>query len=73
MTHDSGHIGIGRYLSRRLLPLSVGVGLLITLLAPATYWLMTHREHQRQANHQAEDLAKEFRDLALKSPDLWKY
>ena len=73
MRQESGHIGIGSYLSRRLLPLSAGVGLLIALLAPATYWLLTHQEQQRQADVHAEELAGKFRDLALEAPELWKY
>lgn len=73
MRQESGHIGIGAYLSRRLLPLSAAVGLLIALLAPTTYYLITHHEQQRQADLHAEELAGKFRDLALEAPELWKY
>src|SRR6185369_6305340 len=64
---------IGRYLSERLLPLAAGIALLITLLAPLTYWSIAHSDNQRRAEFYAEDLAQRFAELALEAPELWQY
>jgi len=72
-TKCSEQIGIGHYLSRRLLPLSAGIGLLIAFLAPVTYWFIAHYNHQQNTSHYAEELADKFREMALEAPELWKY
>jgi PAS domain S-box-containing protein len=73
MTNGLPYIGIKQHLSRRLLPLTILVGLLLALCAPLTYWIITHRNLQHMADLYAEDLADKFKTLALDSPGLWKY
>lgn len=66
-------IGIKQQLARRLLPLAVGIGLLIALVAPLTYWLIEHRNLQHVADLYASDLAEKLREVAKETPELWKY
>lgn len=73
MTQASEEIRMVQYLRRRLLPLAAGIGLLLTLLGPLTYWIIEHRNLHRVAHLYAEDLAEKFQRLALESPGLWKY
>ncbi len=73
MTKASENIRLVQYLRRRLLPLAVGIGLLLTLLGPLTYWLIEHRSLHRVTRIYAEDLAEHFQHLILESPELWKY
>ncbi|KAF0219876.1 MAG: sensory box/ggdef domain [Geobacteraceae bacterium] len=73
MTQGSGNIGIGRQLSRRLLPLSAGIWLLISVFPPLTYWIIEHHNLQHITALYAEDLAGKFRNFALEAPELWKY
>jgi PAS domain S-box-containing protein len=73
MTNGRVHIGIVRYLSRRLLPLATGVGLLLALAAPLTYWYIEHRNLAHFTSMYATELAGRFADFALEAPELWKY
>jgi PAS domain S-box-containing protein len=73
MTKTSKEIRMMQYLSRRLLPLATGIGLLLALLGPLTYWFIEHRSLHHITNLYAEELAEEFQRIALESPSLWKY
>lgn len=73
MAEPFWNIGITRYLSRRLLPLSIGIGLLNAVGAPVTYWLIEQSNLQRHATLYAQDLAEKLQAFALDSPTLWKY
>jgi len=64
---------IGDQLSRRLLPLAVGIGLLITVLGPSTYWMLESRNFQCRTDLYAGGLAEKIQEFVLESPDLWKY
>lgn len=64
--------GMVRNLSRKLIPLSMGMALLIAVLAPVTNWTLAHRNLQYMVSLYAEDLAYQLQRVALESP-LWKY
>jgi diguanylate cyclase (GGDEF)-like protein/PAS domain S-box-containing protein len=65
--------GITRHLSRRLLPLAVGIGLSLAFAAPVIYWSVEQGNLQHHSTLYAEDLAAKFRDFAAEAPALWKY
>jgi signal transduction histidine kinase len=73
MIPTTGHIDLVRYLSRKLRPLAIGIALLITVLAPVTFWLHAHSNLQKMAALYAEDLARQLQLVALESPALWRY
>lgn len=73
MTKPIEHTGMVQYLSRKLLPLSTGIALLITVLAPVTFWIYAHLHLQQMVSLYAEDLAGQLRQVAQESPSLWKY
>jgi PAS domain S-box-containing protein len=73
MTEKSSHIGLGKYLSKRLFPLTVCIGLLLALSAPLIYWILEHRNLQRHTSLYAVDLADKFRNFVTEDPGLWKY
>ncbi|HEY6839304.1 MAG TPA: ATP-binding protein [Geobacteraceae bacterium] len=73
MSGSSVYIGIKQHLSRRLLPLAAGMGVLIALLAPATYVVIEQKSVQHLTDLYAGDLAAKLQDLALEAPELWKY
>ena len=60
-------------LSRRLLPLAVCIGLLLSILAPITYWCIEHHNLRHITTLYAEALAGEVRTFVLQTPTLWKY
>lgn len=62
-----------QYLSRRLLPLAAGIGLLLALLGPLTFWIIEHRSLHHMTDLYADELADEFQRFALEAPTLWKY
>jgi len=64
---------ISQQLSRRLLPVSASVGLLIALLFPATYYWLEHRTLRHTANIYAQILAEKVERLVFKEPELWRY
>ncbi|MBI1919781.1 MAG: PAS domain S-box protein [Geobacter sp.] len=49
MSKMSREAGIGRQLSRRLLPLAVSIGLLLSLVPPLIFWTMVRESHGYQA------------------------
>lgn len=66
-------INLGRYLSKRIYPLSLGIGLLISLSFPATYYILEYNGGKRTAKHYAEKAADKFQEIIIASPKLWKY
>lgn len=73
MTKPIAHTGMAKYLSRKLMPLSAGIALLIAVLAPVTFWTYAHRNLQHMVFMYAENLASQLQRVALESPALWKY
>jgi len=66
-------IELGRYLSKRLYPLSLGIGLLIALCFPITYYILEYKGFERTAAHYAQKTADRFQEIVITSPNLWKY
>jgi len=66
-------INLGQYLSKRLYPLSLGIGLLISLCFPTTYYFLEYKGCKRTASFHAKKIADKFIDTIITSPNLWKY
>lgn len=64
---------ISRELARRLLPLSLGIGLAFALLLPSIYCGFEYQRLKGEASTYAKQLAKIIKDMAAGSPKLWKY
>lgn len=73
MIPNIGEINFGRYLSKRLLPLTIGIGLLISVFFPATYYFLEYNIMRHNAATYADRFAKLMHDLVLQSETLWKY
>ncbi|MDZ4183764.1 MAG: histidine kinase dimerization/phospho-acceptor domain-containing protein, partial [Desulfuromonadales bacterium] len=73
MIETTGQTDLVQLLSRKLKPLAIGIALLITVLAPVTFWLHAHSNLEKMAALYAEDLARQLQLVALESPALWKY
>jgi PAS domain S-box-containing protein len=70
---SGGRIGLARGLSRRLIPVVLGICLLISVAFPAAYLLLQMRSTQRIARVAAAQVAETIRDLALPDPALWTF
>jgi len=66
-------INLGRMLSKGLYPLSLGIGLLISLCFPITYYLLEYKGCERSASYYAKKTADKFQETILIYPKLWKY
>ena len=66
-------IGLGKQLAKRLLPLSLGIGVLIGLGIPAIYYSLEANVLERSAAEYARDLSESLQTMVLETPDLWEY
>lgn len=66
-------INLGNYLSKRIYPLSLGIGLLISLCFPITYYFLEYKGGERTASYYADKSADKFQSIIIASPNLWKY
>ncbi len=66
-------INLGHYLSKRLYPLSLGIGLLISLCFPITYYFFEYKGCERTASYYAKKTADKLQEIIISSPKLWKY
>jgi len=73
MIETKRHRELVQHLSRSLIPLATGITLLISVLAPVTFWALAHRNLQHMVSIYADDLAQQLGLVAMKSPTLWKY
>jgi len=64
---------ISKRLSRKLLPLALATGFLISLVIPGLYLFLESRRAQNEATIHARRLAEEVRALAASAPTLWRY
>ena len=55
MKEAGSFIQISRYLSRRLLPITLGIGLTISIVSPATYYILEYRALEQAAIFYAND------------------
>jgi signal transduction histidine kinase len=73
MTPQPAELGLSRQLGRRLVPASVLIGLLISLLTPVAYYLLQLQALRHAAAIHAEDVSEQLREVLLESGPLWKY
>jgi len=66
-------INLGRYLANGLYPLSLGIGLLIALCFPITYYFLEYQGCERTAAHYAKKTTDTLKEIVIASPNLWKY
>jgi signal transduction histidine kinase len=60
-------------LARRLIPLALAIGFVITFVIPYVYYSLESRRAKSEASNYAKILAENVRKLASTSPGLWKY
>lgn len=73
MLQRKEEIHLGRYLSRRLFPLAIGIGLLISVLFPVTYFILEYNNMSHTASFYATRFSRSMHDLVMQSEMLWKY
>src|SRR6185369_2211369 len=73
MLQRKEEIHLGSYLSRRLFPLAIGIGLLISVLFPVTYFILEYNNMSNTASFYATRFARSMHDLVMQSETLWKY
>jgi len=66
-------IQISRYLSRRLLPVTLGIGITISVVTPATYYILEYKALEQAAIFYANDVVDKFQGFVLEEPTFWKY
>jgi PAS domain S-box-containing protein len=73
MRNPEGEIEIGRRLAKRLYPLTLAVGFLISGGLPATYYVLQSAALRQAATISAENISHRFQVLVVDAPSLWKY
>jgi two-component system sensor histidine kinase/response regulator len=68
-----GTLGLGRGLAKRLLPLTLAIGVLLSVGVPVTFYWIASRSLQRTATLYAEELADRLGEFIFTTPTLWKY
>jgi signal transduction histidine kinase len=64
---------ISRELARRLFPLALALGFLLSVFMPGLYCLFEYKKVEGEAGAYARQLAEKIKPLVATSPDLWKY
>jgi diguanylate cyclase (GGDEF)-like protein/PAS domain S-box-containing protein len=72
MKHSETQINLRRYLSKRLYPLALGIGYLISFVFPVTFFIIEYSGLKRTAGFYAQNTADHLKTLIDESP-LWKY
>jgi PAS domain S-box-containing protein len=70
---SGGGFALGRRLAARLFPMALGIGLLISLGVPTTYYLIESADLRREATQYADELAEQLHQFAVQTPTLWKF
>lgn len=73
MVNRRVRVSISHQLSRKLLPLSIVVGLLISLCAPSIYMILAHNTLQHLTTLSAENMALMLQSLPLEKPEILQY
>ena len=73
MVQFDKQIKISRELARKLVPLAVSIGFVITLVFPGAYCYIEFNRLKKEAGLYSIQLADSIRHLAAASPGLWKY
>jgi putative methionine-R-sulfoxide reductase with GAF domain len=66
-------VTVRQQLGRRLLPVALLIGALISLGVPVTYYMVDVDEDDRAASANAQELAERLGHLLIDMPELWKY
>ncbi len=64
---------ISKVLAKKLLPLTLSILIIIALGIPGVYSFLEFNRLTQESSHYSNQLAKNIRQLAQSSPDLWKY
>ncbi len=73
MPEQERALSLRRGLARRLLPLTLAIGALISVGFPAAYYAIQRDNLQRDATSHAQDLARRLEPFLLETQTLWKY
>ncbi len=73
MREPANGIGLGWQLARRLFPLTLLIGFIVSLGLPAAYYLLESRAQRRTAEIYARELSERLQHLVFEAPALWKY
>ena len=73
MNENDGQNALTRQLARKLLPLALAIGLIITLLIPGIYVYLQYVQVKGEAGAYAKMLSLNIRKLVAEAPALWKY
>jgi signal transduction histidine kinase len=73
MHRTAGTLGLAQRLARRLLPLTLAMGVLLSAGIPATYYIIDARSLEHTATIYAEELAERLGEFVFTTPTLWKY
>src|SRR5712691_474330 len=66
-------LGLGQRLAKRLLPLTLAIGILLSVGVPVTFYCIASYSLQRTATVYAEELAERLGEFVFTAPTLWKY
>src|SRR6266853_1605024 len=66
-------LGLGRGLAKHLLPLTLAIGVLLSVGTPVTFYYIASRNLQHTATIYAEELAERLGEFVFTAPTLWKY
>jgi len=69
---DGQHM-LTRQLARKLFPLALAIGMIITFLIPGIYVYLQYVQVRGEAGAYAKMLSVNIRRLVAEAPDLWKY
>lgn len=72
-TNAGNEIAISRYLAKRLRPLVLGIGLLISFGIPSVYCVLAYNQQKVLATHYTRELSDHLRRTVLRDAQLWKY
>lgn len=73
MRIPEGRLGLAQGLSRRLFPLTLAIGVLLSVGVPTTYYLIGVHSLDRTAAIYADELAERLGEFVFNAPTLWKY
>jgi signal transduction histidine kinase len=73
MIKEEGENKLSQQLARKLLPMALAIGIIITAVIPAGYCYLEITRAQNEASTYANILAGIVKKLAAESPSLWKY
>ncbi|MDA8124098.1 MAG: ATP-binding protein [Deltaproteobacteria bacterium] len=73
MTTATKQEKLSKALSRKLLPLALAIGFLITLVIPYSYYQLEKSHARNEATVNARVLADHMKRMVSQAPQLWKY